>query len=608
MTTSFPRIKAISSLYLLMIALILGQIFRLQFISGEKLLSLAVDQKEEILYPERGLIVDRWGHLLATNEKVYEVGVNLVTARKWGNADTILATMYEVLGGRDPYIEAVRIWSKGEFTSYGDILAAGLAVPNGQYVRLTDGVSEADKLVLETRQDELYLAQENSRKFNKALTIEGLEFRPHLMREYPEGTLAANIIGFYTTPQQANQLMGEGVFGIEEFYNSMLAGTALQVKENLDPRQNTEIPEARDGATLILTIDREIQAMLENVLDRALTSSGAGSGTIIVLDPETGEVLGMASTPHFNPNEYGNLLETFPGKTPYNKGIGEFYEPGSVFKVITMAVALDLGVVTPETTMNDTGSFGDGSYIIYNWDRAAHGTVTMQRCMELSLNVCLATVAVNFIGSGDVYYKYLRDFGFDRRTNIDLAGELYWPLYTPVEESVQAMMAYNSFGQGLSTTAIQMASAISAVANDGIMMAPHVLKGYVKDGVQYNISPQIVSQPISAGTAHTLTAMLQASLYAETETALVDGYSVAGKTGTAEIVIPGEGYTSSLTNASFVGWGPTEDPKFIVYVWLDRPTKSPWGSVVAAPVFREVVENLVVLMNIPPDSIRLALE
>jgi cell division protein FtsI/penicillin-binding protein 2 len=167
-------------------------------------------------------------------------------------------------------------------------------------------------------------------------------------------------------------------------------------------------------------------------------------------------------------------------------------------------------------------------------------------------------------------------------------------------------LATNSFGQGLAVTPIQLLTAVSAIANDGKMMAPHVLKSYIQNGQQYDTAPQVVGMPISAETAKTLTDMLAISLEQEASDALVEGYRVAGKTGTAEIAVNGQ-YTSNQTNASFIGWGPVDDPQFIVFIWLEKPRTSIWGSIVAAPVFRDAVQELVVLMGLPPDDIRLSL-
>jgi len=269
-----------------------------------------------------------------------------------------------------------------------------------------------------------------------------------------------------------------------------------------------------------------------------------------------------------------------------------------------MAAGLDSGVVTPETTFNDTGSISVGGATIYNWNMGGWGEVDMTGCMQHSLNVCLAWLGMQL--GPDRFYSYLKSFGFDRNTGIDLGGESHWPLKLPGDGLwYEVDLATNSFGQGISVTPIQMVTAIGAIANEGKMMAPHVVKAMVIDGKQYNIDPVVVGTPISAETAHTLTTMLVNSLENEASSALVEGYSLAGKTGTGEIATP-LGYTNTSTNTSFVGWGPAEDPKFLVYIWLEKPEISIWGSEVAAPVFSDLVSDLVVLMTIPPDNVRLA--
>jgi cell division protein FtsI/penicillin-binding protein 2 len=314
------------------------------------------------------------------------------------------------------------------------------------------------------------------------------------------------------------------------------------------------------------------------------------------MEPKTGKILTMASNPRMNPNAYWEYQDNY-----FNRTIDITYEPGSVFKVLTMAIALDTGAVKPETEFIDTGSINIGGSTIYNWDRAAWGPQDMVGCLQHSLNVCLAWVATE-IGPDD-FYKYLLEFGIDRKTNIDLAGETSWPLSLPGDTWVDADLGANSFGQGLAVTPIQMITAISAVANDGKMMSPHTLQSVIDNGQRRDSSPMIIGKPISEETAHTLSEMLANSLEREASSALVPGYRLAGKTGTAEIP-SAQGYTNEFTNASFVGWGPVDDPQFIVYIWIEKPTSSIWGSVVAAPVFHDVVSRLVVLMDIPPDDIR----
>jgi len=322
------------------------------------------------------------------------------------------------------------------------------------------------------------------------------------------------------------------------------------------------------------------------------------------MDPKTGEMLAIASYPRMDLNEYWRVGDFFKSDQPFNLGVHS-YEPGSVFKVITMAAGLDSGTVEPTTTFLDTGVINVGGITIRNWDWGAWGQQDMIGCLQHSLNVCLAWLATEM--GANTFYDYLRDFGFGHLSGIELAGEVTGHLKLPGDgDWYVADLGTNSFGQGIAVTPIQMMMAISAVANDGNMMVPHVVKSVVNQERQFEIAPQIAGTPISAQTARTLTDMLAVSLEQEASEALIEGYRVAGKTGTAEIATD-EGYTSNLTNASFVGWGPVDDPQFLVYIWLQKPTTSPWGSVVAAPVFSEIVNRLVVLMDIPPDGIRQAM-
>jgi cell division protein FtsI/penicillin-binding protein 2 len=229
----------------------------------------------------------------------------------------------------------------------------------------------------------------------------------------------------------------------------------------------------------------------------------------------------------------------------------------------------------------------------------------MLGCMQHSLNVCLAWVSDQMGAS--IFYSYLQGFGFGRPTGIELDTEVSGHLKLPGDfDWYEADLGTNAFGQGISVTPVQMLMALSAVANNGKMVVPRIVYSVVDRDRQYNTSVQFAGEPISKQTANTLTEMLAASLEEEASTALVPGYRIAGKTGTAEIPSP-QGYISSVTNASFAGWGPVDDPQFIVYIWIEKPTSSPWGSVVAAPIFSDVVKRLVVLLDIPPDPVRLSM-
>jgi cell division protein FtsI/penicillin-binding protein 2 len=531
---------------------------------------------QHMIVPARGQLYDRRGNLLAGNRTVYEVGVEL---RDVVNAQTIAQTVSAILG-----------------VDYQDALArASLkSSENAVYSVLVDNVpqEEIDKLaVVKEQMDALYAKT----KGENVPSLIGLVFYPHLGRIYPERSLASNVLGFVSRERK-------GYFGIEERFDGLLSGTSKTILVPLDPNRAEDLPKVPDGASLVLTIDREIQRAMEEIIDRAVAGSGSDSGTLVVVDPRTGEVLALATTPRMDLNEFWKYSQVFPKDTPFNRAVSQAYEPGSVFKVLSMGTGLDVGAVTPDTVFVDTGAIEIGGTVIYNWNQGAWGPQDMTGCLQHSLNVCLAWV--NTQTGANNFYRYMQSFGIGHVTGIDLAGEASGRLKMPGDNDWYAAdLGTNAFGQGVAATPIQMAVAISAVANKGVMMAPQIVNSVISEGYQHQIERRVIGVPLKPETAKTLTHMLARSLEVESSDALVTGYRVAGKTGTAEIPTP-FGYTSNATNASFVGWGPVDSPRFLVYVWLEKPTTSPWGSVVAAPVFREAVESLVVLLNLPPDDVR----
>lgn len=571
------RYRVLEIIFFALALLVVGQAFRLlvdpkiiEDINGQ-IEILEVTKSDYV--PARGEIYDRWGRVLAGNVTVYEVGADL---RYVTDPDTIAKTL-AAHAGSDYELVMQRL-------DPGD--------PAQLFVTLDDFLTEEEFQAV-SEQIEYY--DELKRPRNTITpNLNGLYFVPHLTRVYPEGELASNMLGFVN-------LQNLSIYGVEQNYAELLAGQRVEIKVPIDPNRVAEIPSLPDGASLVLTIDREIQASVEEILDQAIIETGSENGVILVSDPETGEILAIASTPRLDLGDITKLGETFTGNTPFNKGITDAYEPGSVFKVLTMAAALDSGTVTRDTTFMDTGTIVVGGAYIHNWNGGAWGMQDMQGCMQHSLNVCLAWLATEM--GEEIFYDYLTRFGIGQLTGVDLADEMPGYLRLPGGEWHDSDLGTNSFGQAVSVTPLQMITAISSVANDGRMMTPHIVKSVIMDGRKYDINPQVAGTPISAETAYILTDMLYNSLKNESSSALVEGYSVAGKTGTASIPVEG-GYSDTQTNASFVGWGPVDDPKFIVYIWLEKPETSEWGSVVAAPVFSEVVQRLVVLLNLPPDDIR----
>ncbi|MCC6146169.1 MAG: penicillin-binding protein 2 [Anaerolineaceae bacterium] len=593
--------------------LIVVQMGRVQVMeSGRDLVegfSNTFENSKVIIYPERGKIYDRYGHLLAGNRPIYAISINPVQVK---NPETIARTLADVAGFDYQEVFAAATTPHTEESGPFYIPFATRVGPEA-----IAKIEEIDKEF-----SNLPAAGNIFRKKEIPPSLAGLDWKVEWVRVYPENDTAGNILGFipYLDAGMEDSVQPniriEGFFnmnpakvpqiGVEGFYNRDLSGIPRTFVVPFDPNKLKELPEVQKGNDIILTIDREIQREMENILDRAVEKSGSVSGTIVVLDPRNGEILAMAVNPRLDPNNYWDLEKTLPPPQKYNRAISQYYEPGSVFKVLTMAIGLDSGAVQPETEFVDTGSIEIGGIVIRNWDYSAYGPQNMEGCMKYSLNVCLTWVATQV--TAERFYPYLKSFGIGRRTRVDLAGEEFSRLFIPNLDTTIANLGTNSFGQGLAVTPLQLASAISAVANDGKIMAPHIAKAIVSNGRQRYIEPVAVSSPISADTAHKLTEMLANSIEEETTSAKVEGYRIAGKTGTAEIYVPEtNAYTSSLTNASFVGWGPADDPRFLIYVWLEKPTSSPWGSVVAAPVFQEAASRLVEMLNLPPDDIRLQL-
>lgn len=577
------RTNIIKVIFSMVAILILGRIIGLQTNKAnrdfQEYWEYVSSGYEKEITPARGLIYDRYGTPLATNLTVYEVNVNLEKSNFVGNAETIASVLSRILD-----------------IPYDDVFQkTNVSVKETGITRKI-----ITSFVDQERIDQLALTYDeyenlNGTKKNPAPTLYGVEWTPFLIRQYPEEELASNIIGSVSK-------YGDARRGVEQQYDELLSGVPSKSLQTGLPNviHDDDWPK---GSSLVLTIDREIQRTVEDILDFHVDETGSLSGVVIVSDPETGDVLAMAAT-----SRYDRLPENDPRIEFVNPAIESLYEPGSVSKVLTMAAALDAGLVTPDTPFLDTGIVEVGGVTVYNWDREGHGQVTMTGCMELSLNVCLASVARDM--GVTTFYKYLDAFGIGHRSGIDLEGERIYPLAIPGEGNLAA----HSFGQAMSLAPIQMVTAISPVANDGVMMAPRIVRSIISNGRQYDLPPKVISRPITAETAHTLTEMLTVSLQGESSNIKVDGYRLAGKTGTAQIA-PYKGhpeydilpYRTDATNASFVGWGPADDPKFLVYVWLEEPQTSPWGSVVAAPVFSDVVNELVVLMDIPPDAIRLQL-
>lgn len=408
-------------------------------------------------------------------------------------------------------------------------------------------------------------------------------------RFYPENSLAAAVVGFWGF--QDKERLGQ--YGIEEYHESWLSG---QVGfGNFLSRVGFKNGSSQ-GSSLILTIDKNIQFFAETKLKDLVQKWGASEGSVIVQDPKSGAILAMASYPNFDPNKYGS----YPIDVFVNSTIQKSFEPGSSFKPITMAVGLDSGAITADTRYFDSGEVKIGSHIIRNYDLKSHGYQTMTNVLEKSINTG-AIFAMRQAGQ-DKFLEYIERFNFGKKTDIDLAGEVSGDiknLYTKRE--INFVTA--SFGQGVALTPLQLINAYSAVASGGRLMRPYVVEKIIKpNGESVTIGPEVVSEPISAQTAKTLTSMLVSVIEnGSIKKARVPGYQIAGKTGTAQEPNPLGGYSEFLIH-NLVGFGPAQDPRFTILVKLDRPKGVETAAVSLADTFSDIARFLVNYYGIAPSE------
>lgn len=485
------------------------------------------------------------------------------------------------------------------------------AVPNQ-----VKNVSSAVKLLaplLEMKEDVLYKRiskpddiyeplkhklNEENKKAIEALNIEGIRFEEEVFRFYPENNIGAQTIGF--VGYQGDELIGR--YGIEGFWQKELAGekgTYVYERDafgRLLPVAKRTKAAQRNGADLVLTLDRSIQFKACEALKASVLQYSAEKGTVIIIDPKTGAILGLCNYPDFDLNKYNEVEDI---AVYNNSAIFEPYEPGSVIKGITMAAALDAGGVTPATTYEDTGSVEIAGYTIHNSDGKAHGVKSMTEVLEESLNTG-SIYAARTVGP-EKFYDYMSRFGFGQLTGIALEKEISgnianWKYKREID------MATASFGQGFTATPLQVLNTFAAVANQGKVMKPFIVDEVrYADGRVEKTVPQFLNQAVSPKTASTLSAMLASVVkYGHAKKAAVEGYYIAGKTGTAQTVDQNIGkYSENISNHTFVGFAPVDNPAFVMLIKLDKP-QAVWAESTAVPLFGDIAQFLLNYLGIPP--------
>jgi cell division protein FtsI/penicillin-binding protein 2 len=428
------------------------------------------------------------------------------------------------------------------------------------------------------------------------LKLPGVVLIPETFRDYPEGSMGAKFLGFVD-----NQ--GDGKYGVEGYLDETLKGEQGKIISERDilGRQITvadsKLVLPKNGQDVVLTIDHVIQYMAEEIIAKSVQQHMADSGSIVVMDPQSGGILALAEYPTYDPAKYTEVKDYGIFQCT---SVSDAYEPGSVFKVIAMTAGVDSGAVTP-----DTGEYFDANIkvqdaIIWNSQKKPYGYETMTQVLENSDNVGMVWM-IQKTGK-EKFYDYVNSFGFGKRTGIEIEGESPGAVRDP-DDAIQVDLATMSFGQGINTTGIQLAQSMGAIANGGLMVKPHIVKAYIdKNGKEQKVEPKVIGRVLSEDSASKIaTMMVSVAERGHGKQARVKGYRIGGKTGTAQIPSPNGGYYSDRFTGSFVGFGPTDNPQFVIVTRINVPKDVIWAESTAAPIFGELAQGIVNYYQLPPD-------
>jgi len=419
------------------------------------------------------------------------------------------------------------------------------------------------------------------------LNLKGIYTKEYIGRYYPYKEFASQLIG-YVKDDVKNF---HGQYGLEKYYDDYLSNQSLS-NDLFDFLSLRNLIYSRANNDIVTTIDFHIQNKAEDLLEKKVQELKAESGSIIVMEPKTGKVLTMANYPNFDPNRYSS----YSFNSFLNSAIQLTYEPGSVFKIITVAAGLDSQRITPQTKFYDNGEVVVSGKTIKNWDFKAHGECNVFDIIAYSLNT--GAVYLEKLIGHDIFHQYVLNFGFNQKTGIDLPNEAVGNINN-LKSFNDIYFATASFGQGISVTPIAMINAFSTIANNGLMMTPYVVETIVdpEGNKEKTFEPKPKKQVISKGTADQLRIIMVNSVE-KNKVAEIQGYQIAGKTGTAQVP-DANGTYSDKTIHSFIGYAPADDPRFIILVKLDKPEASLAGSTVV-PMFKELAQFILDYYEIPP--------
>lgn len=562
------RVRVLEGLFVFLALLVAARLFQLQIWEGKNYELLASNQHElqKLLIPTRGRIVvrdraDNTLHPIATNRDawlLYAVPREMDDPGEIAKQIAVYTALTEA--------ELVERWTSNPDDPY-DLLARGL---------LTEQAEEI-----------------------QAKRITGIGLIKSWARYYPEKDMGGHMIGFVRMDESG---LGEGSYGIEGSFDDVLAGRPGEVTAQKDASGRRlmlgggSIRHAMNGSDIVLTIDRTIQYETCTRVKEAVRYYDADGGTVIIMNPHTGAILAMCSAPDFDPEHYGDTedINVFNNPATFAQ-----YEPGSVFKPFTIALGIEEQKITPETVYEDKGVEVIDEFEIKNSNEKAHGIKTMTEVLEESLNT--GTIFVQRLLGLELFKEGILAFGFGEKTGIELTPEAAGNA-SALSKKAEVYGATISFGQGISTTPIQLLTAFAAIANGGNLVKPYIVDEVVRpDGSRERTKPAIEGHPISSRTSELLTGMLVSVVErGHARKASVPGYFVAGKTGTAQVANPrGPGYLEGVQKSTFIGYAPADDPVFIMLVKFDNPRAGKWADSTAAPLWSQIASFLLAYLEVP---------
>lgn len=574
------RISQLFLTFVFILALVVLRLSYWQIIKTSELSSQARDQyaAKDVVVASRGSVITADGFSLVLNQAIYTLGAYMpgVQEKPGVIVDRIMPLLKLEIDDPSIATDAAKLEvARKELIANTKSFMLDKLGGTG-YAVLARSLTVDEKLAIE------------------GLEIKGLTFEESFTREYPEASMSAQLTGFVGRDDLGKPT---GYFGLEGFYDRELSGRSRIEKQEKDARGNPLLVGdfqqlmGRDGKMLKLYLERGTEHLVEAELKKGLEQYGASSGEVIVMDPKTGGILAMASLPSYDPAKF-HLYDTSLYKNPIVAGT---YEPGSTFKVLVMAAAFNEGVITESDQCEICFEpYQIGKYKIKTWNEEYRANATPEEIIVHSDNVGMVWAQQRL--GGEKMLEYIKKFGFGAKTGIDLQEEV-----APSLRSKWGDIDYatSSFGQGIAVTSIQMVSAVAAIANQGVLMEPHLVQSVIGE-TEVAIPPKSRGEVISPAAADRITAlMVQAVEQGEAKWASPKGYVVAGKTGTAQIAVEGH-YDKEKTTASFVGFAPAHNPKFVMLVKLSEPKTSQWAAETAAPLWFGIAKKLLLRYNVAP--------